>query len=118
MMKREGKYFKINEDGERIVVATVKKDHVQICLKEIRQWLTLKEMYLSIQVRCWERSTHSPEELGLNSAELNLGGREAWATLHQGELVCWRHSYGNVRGMDNYQVDSKLELKRLIEPIP
>ncbi len=113
-----GKYFMIDEDYEEVLVAVIKPDKVQIRLKEILQWLALKEMYLSIQFRCWERSERSAEELGLNRTEIQHGGRKAWATLHRDGLICWRHSYGALRGIRNYQVDSKLEVKRLIKPLP
>ena len=115
--REKERYLKINEDLEEVVVATVKPKHIQIRLKEILQWLALKEMYLSIQFRCWERSERSPEELGLNPAELK-GSGSAWNTLHSGDLICWRHSYSDIRGMRNYQVDNCLEGKRLIEPLP
>lgn len=110
------KYLKIDEDLAAGVVAIVEPKHVRIRLKEILEWLAVKEMQLSIQFRCWERSEHSPEELGLNLAELKEGG-SAWTTLHSDKLICWRHSYGDIRGMCHYQVDSCLEGKRLIEPL-
>ena len=112
------KYFRIDEGKEEVLVATVKPNHVQIRLKEILQWLLLKEMSLSIQFRCWERSEHSPEELELDRAGLQYGGRKAWEILHRDELTCWRHSYGELRGGSDYQVDSKLEVKRIIKPVP
>ena len=115
--REKDRYLKIDEDMEEVVVATVEPKHVQIRLKEIRQWLALKEMYLSIQFRCWERSERSPEKLGLNPAELK-GGGSAWDTLHSDYLICWRHSYSDSRGLRNYQVDSYLAGKRLIEPLP
>lgn len=115
--REKERYLKIDEDLAEVVVATVEPKHVQIRLKEIREWLALKEMYLSIQFRCWERSERSPEELCLDPAELKDGG-SAWKTLHQDKLIRWRHSYGGIRGIRNYQVDSCLEGKRLIEPLP
>ena len=115
--REQERYLKIDEDLEEVVVATVKPKHVQIRLKEILEWLALKDMYLSIQFRCWERSERSLEELGLDPAELKDGG-SAWKTLHQDKLIRWRHSYGGIRGIRNYQVDSCLEGKRLIEPLP
>ena len=111
------KYLKIDEDLAEVVVAIVEPKHVRIRLKEILEWLAVKEMRLSIQFRCWERSEHSPEELELNLAELKEGG-SAGTTLHSDKLICWRHSYGDIRGMCHYQVDSCLEGKRLIEPLP
>ena len=112
------KYLKIDEDLEEVVVATVEPKHVQIRLKEILEWLALKEMYLSIQFRCWERSEHSPEKLGLNPTDLGQEKSDTWDMLHREDFVCWRHSYKDVRGIQDYQVDSRLVGKRLIEPLP
>ena len=112
------KYFRIDEGGEEVVVATVKPNQVQIRLREILQWLLLKDMSLAIQFRCWERSEHSLEELGFDLTELRCIGREAWEILHRDELTCWRHSYGDIRGIGDYQTDSKLEVKRIIKPVP
>ena len=123
LYRRDGKtdkYFRIDEGKEEVVVATVKPNHVQIRLKEILQWLILKDMSLSIQFRCWERSEHSLEELGFDLTEPQCIGREAWEILHRDELTCWRHSYADLRsiGIGDYQTDSKLEVKRIIKPVP
>ena len=114
------KYFRIDESNEEVVVATVKPDHVQIRLKEIFQWLLLKDMSLSIQFRCWEHSEHSLEELGFAPTELEGIQNETWKNLHRDELTCWRHSYADLRGagIGDYQTDSKLEGKRIIKPVP
>lgn len=116
--REKERYLKIDEDLEEVVVATVKPKHVQIRLKEILEWLALKEMYLSIQFRCWERSEHSPEKLGLNPTDLGEEKSDTWDMLHREDFVCWRHSYKDVRGIQDYQVDSRLVGKRLIEPLP
>ena len=114
------KYFRIDEGKEEVVVATVKPNHVQIRLREILQWLLLKDMSLSIQFRCWERSEHSLEELGFDLTELRCIQSEAWEILHRDELTCWRHSYGDLRGIGigDYQTDSRLDVKRIIKPVP
>ena len=111
------KYFRIDEGKEEVLVATVEPNHVQIRLREILQWLLLKDMSLSIQFRCSERSEHSIDKLGL---DLRGIGREAWEILHRDELTCWRHNYGDLRGMGigDYQTDSRLDVKRIIKPVP
>lgn len=116
--REKERYLKIDEDLAEVVVATVEPKHVQIRLQEIREWLALKDMYLSIQFRCWERSERSPEELGLNPTDLGQEKSDTWDMLHREDLVCWRHSYKDVRGIQNYQVDSRLVGKHLIEPLP
>ena len=111
------KYFRIDEGKEEVLVATVKPNQVQIRLREILQWLLLKDMSLSIQFRCSERSEHSIDKLGL---DLRCIGREAWGILHRDELTCWRHNYADLRGIGigDYQTDSRLDVKRIIKPVP
>lgn len=111
------KYFRIDEGKEEVLVATVKPNHVQIRLREILQWLLLKDMSLSIQFSCSERSEHSIDKLGL---DLRCIGREAWGILHRDELTCWRHNYADLRGIGigDYQTDSRLDVKRIIKPVP
>ena len=116
--RENDQYLKIDEDLEEVVVATAEPKHVQIRLQEILEWLVLKDMYLSIQFRCWERSERSPEELGLNPTDLGQEKSDTWDMLHREDLVCWRHSYKDVRGIQDYQVDSHLVGKHLIEPLP
>ena len=105
--KKTDKYIKIDDEGEEHTVAVVKPDCVQIRLKEIRQFLAIKEMYLSIQFDCEERSTYSLKELGFEQGE----------THQQNSFMCWCHSYGDWDPSE-YKSLSRLVGKRLIEPLP
>lgn len=105
--KMTDEYIKIGEAGNKYTVAVVKPDRVQIRLKEVRQFLAIKEMYLSIQFNCQERSTYSLKELGFEQGE----------THQQNSFMCWFHSYGDWDPPE-YKSFSRLDGKRLIEPLP
>ena len=101
-------YIKIDDAGNEHLVALVEPNRIQIRLKEIRQFLSIKEMHLSIQFDCRELSKHSLEELGLKK-----GGEDQ----HE-ELICWGHYYGDFGGFSSHQAFSRLLGKRLITPLP
>ena len=105
--KKTDKYIKIDDGGEEHTVAVVNLDHIQIRLKEIRQFLAIKEMYLSIQFECQERSTYSLEELGFEQGE----------THQRNSFMRWCHSYGDLY-LSKYKSCSRLVGKRLIKPLP
>ena len=105
--KKTDKYIKIDDEGEEHTVAVVKPDCVQIRIKELRQFLAIKEMYLSIQFDCQERSTFSLEELGLEQGE----------THQRNSSMRWCHGYGD-SGLSKYKSCSRLAGKRLIKPLP
>ena len=83
--KKTDKYIKIDDEGNEYTVAVVELDRVKIRLKEIRQFLAIKEMYLSIQFDFREYSEYSLEELGLKEG----GGDQ------RDDLMCWGHNYGD-----------------------
>ena len=106
--RKTDKYIKIDDAGHENVVAVVEPNRVQIRLKEIRQFLAIKEMYLSIQFNRLERSRHSLKELGLKTGERD----------HRDDLRYWRHHYGDFDSLGNAQAFSRLWGKRLIKPLP
>jgi hypothetical protein len=106
--RKQDRYIKIDDDGNEHLVAIVEPNRVQIRLKEIRQFLAIKEMHLSIQFDCREHSKHSLEELGL--VEDSEDRREG--------LMRWGYYCGDFDGMSNYQTFSRLSGKRLIPPLP
>ena len=79
--RKTDKYIKIDNAGNEETVAIVTDDEVQIRLKEIRQFLAIKEMYLSILFEFNEYSTYSVEELGLNEIRPREFKREGF--------MCW-----------------------------
>ena len=109
--KETNTYIKIDDARNETTVAIVKPDEVQIRLKEIRQFLAIKEMYLSMLFQFNEYSRYSVEELGLNDVE---------PEFKRNGLICWRHGYSGEtnRYREGFQSDSRLRGRRLIEPLP
>jgi hypothetical protein len=106
--RKQDQCIKIDDDGNEYLVAVVEPNRVQIRLKEIRQFLAIKEMYLSIQFDCREHSEHSLEDLGL---------KEGGGNQREG-LICWGHHYGDFGGIGSHRAFSRLLGKRLIAPLP
>ena len=101
-------YLKIDDAGNEARVALVKPGLVQIRLKEIRQFLAVKEMHLSVQFACEEYSAHRLQEL-----EIEKGGVE-----QRDGLMFWRLYCGDSRGSDSHRSFSRLWGKRLVQPLP
>jgi hypothetical protein len=106
--RRQDRYFKHDDSGNEHLVAIVEPNRVRIRLKEIRQFLAIKEMYLSIQFDYHEHSEYTLEELGLKK-----GGRE-----NRGDLFCWGLFYGDLSCSGTDRTFSRLLGKRLIPPLP
>jgi len=58
-------YLKFDDAGNCDIVAIISTDRVQIRAKELRQFLAVKNMFLSIQFDCREYSEFPLEKLGL-----------------------------------------------------
>ena len=101
-------YIKVDDVGNEETVVVVRPNCIQIRLKEIRQFLAIKEMYLSIQFDCRERSEQSLDELELK------GGRSE----QRDGLMFWGLLYDDIGDFGSHQTLSRLMGKRLIEPLP
>jgi hypothetical protein len=106
--RKQDQYIKIDDGGYEHRVAVVEPNRIQMRLQEIRQFLAIKEMYLSIQFDYREHSEHSLEELGLKDGGDNQ--REG--------LMCWGHLYGDSGGIGSHRAFSRLLGKRLVAPLP
>ena len=106
--RKQDHYFKYDDSGNENLVAIVEPNRVQIRIKEIRQFLAIKEMYLSIQFDYREHSEHTLEELGLKK-----GGRK-----NHRDLFCWGLFYGDLGYPGTDRAFSRLLGKRLIPPLP
>ncbi len=104
---KSNQYVKIDEGGDEQVVAVVESNRVKIRLKEIRQFLAIKEMHLSIQFNCREHSEYTLGKLGL----IEGGGAQ------RDGPCCWVLRYGEVH-FNSQNAFSRLYGKRLIEPLP
>lgn len=106
--RKTDQYLKFDDDGNETVVVIAEKDRIRIRVKEIRQFLAIRDMHLSVQFDCRERSSYSLEELGLEES-----GHDK-----QEGLACWGLHYGDFRGIIEHRAFSRLLGKRLVEPLP
>lgn len=105
--RKTDQYFKIDDDGNEELVVIIKENGVDIRLKEILQFLAIKEMYLSIQFDYREMAPFKLEELGLSN-----GGNET-----RDDLMIWGLHFGDL-GFGKKRAFSRLWGKRLVKPLP
>lgn len=106
--RHSDKFIKIDNNGSETLVAIVEDNRVQIRLKEIRQFLAIKEMHLAVLFDCREDSLMSLDELGMSINSHNQCDG----------LACWAISYGDFCNIGGHRAFSRLIGKRLIEPLP
>ena len=106
--QKRNRYIKIDEEGEKHVVAVIEPNQIKIRAKEIRQFLAIKEMHLSIQFCYLEHSPYTLEEL-----ELTEGTND-----HRDNLCCWNFHCTDRRSIGEQGTCSRVLGKRLIEPLP
>ncbi len=107
--QKNNRYIKISDDGNETTVIEMTDECIKIRVKELKQFLALKDMYLSIQFDCREHTTLSLEELR----------REEGCEDYKDELSIWSLCYGNFGGMGGeYKAFSRLLGKKLILPFP
>lgn len=105
---KEDRYYKIDEAGNEELVATVEPHCIKIRLKEIRQFLAVKEMHLAVFFDSKEFSAYSLKELGLKK-----GG-----AVQRDGLMAWDLYYGDFSGgIKGHNTFSRLIGKRLIGPL-
>jgi len=109
--KETDTYIKIDDAGNEETVAIVKPNEVQIRLKEIRQFLAIKEMCLSMLFEFNEYSKYTLEELGLNDLkpEFKRDGLIYWKRGYSGETNRYRKGFCS---------GSWLRGRKLIKPFP
>ena len=101
-------YTKIDDAGNEDRIAIVKPNEIRIRLKEIRQFLAVKEMYLSILFKFNEYSTYSLQELGLNKKD---------PEFKRDSLMCWRYDRLDIRPYHGFRSESRLRGRKLIKPL-
>ena len=101
-------YTKIDDVGDEEKIAIVKPNEIRIRLKEIRQFLAIKEMYLSILFEFNECSTYSLQELGLD---------KEYPQFNHDHLMCWRYHFGDPSCYDGFRSHSSLRGRKLIKPL-
>ena len=112
--RETNEYIKIDDEGNEETVGTVKPNCIKIRLKEICQFLAVKDMYLSIQFSFQGDSEYSSAELGVSEDEMVGEGetKPIRKTTRDGD-ICWWHWQHPV-----YSDLRMLEGKRLIKPRP
>lgn len=107
--RKEDRYYKIDDAGNEELIAVVEPRCIKVRLKEITQFLAVKEMHLAVFFDCKEYSAYSLQTLGLQK-----GGR-----VQRDGLMRWDLYYGDFSGAINgHNTFSRLIGKRLIEPLP
>ena len=106
--REKGRYIKVDEEGEEHIIAVIKPHEIKIRLKEIRQFLAIKEMHLSIQFCYVECSACTLEELELVESEND----------QRNGLCCWNFHCVDRQIIGQKGICSRLLGKRLIEPFP
>lgn len=99
-------FIKIDESGNTTVIAIVTLNEAKIRMKELKQFLAIKEMYLSIQFDCKEYSQISLSELSLEETH----------NKSSSEKAVWMMGYGDIQITEN-RYFSRLCGKKLVEPL-
>ena len=107
--RKTGRFIKIDDDGEEQVIAYVKPHLVEVRLREIRQFLSIKEMYISIQ---FDYSKYS----NLSLSEMNFSVSE-YEEKREGDML-WFWCCGEIPTSTNYKSFSHLLGKCLYGPLP
>ena len=106
--RQRDEYFKIDDSGNMDLVAVAQPNQVKVRMKEIRQFLAVKEMHLSLQFDCVVYSNKTMDELGLTP-----GGE----VFNDGS-ACWNLNHGRaVSGLGGKRTFSRLLGKRLVPPL-
>ncbi|MBU1862496.1 MAG: hypothetical protein KKH94_02390 [Candidatus Omnitrophica bacterium] len=106
--RKTDQYIKIDNSGNEHLIAIIQPNCAQIRLKELRQFLAIKEMHLSIQFDYREHSEYSLEDLGLTEGSEDK----------RNGLMCWMRYCGKSGGICSYNAFSRLLGKKLISPLP
>lgn len=106
--QKNDNYLKISDDGNESLIACVKENKIEIRAKELRQFISVKEMYLSIQFDYREHSKVSLSDLEVKKK----------STEEIEGLMCWCHAYGDLMGFSDNLAFTRLVGKRLINPLP
>ena len=105
---KSNKYIKFDDSGSETVIASVEKNRIQIRLKEILQYASVKEMHFSIQFDYREDSTLPLDEFSFGNGD---------SGEYSQDLATWRLDYGDFT-YGKHRAFSRLLGKRLFPPFP
>ena len=104
---KENRYYKMDDSGNEELIACVEPQRIQIRLKEIRQFIAVKDMHLALFIDCLEQSIHSEQHLELPSK-----------STRENALLRLDLYFGDFGGLGAKGAFSRLFGKRLIPPLP
>lgn len=102
--KKENKYYKIIDGNEHLII-NIHDEEVKIRLKEIKEFLKVKNMHLVLQFDMKEYSLKKLEELKLSEND-----------IYKDDSIIYQLSYGNFGGGSKNNAFSRLLGKKLITP--
>jgi len=102
-------YIKFDDAGNEHIVAVVKPGHIKVRLKEIKQFLAIREMHLAVFFDCLAHSEATLQKLDL---EEGLGVQKQKCD----DLLIYSLSYGDQDDFSGKYASSRLLGKRLIPP--
>jgi len=100
-------YIKFDDAGNEHIVAVIEPDCIQVRLKEIKQYLAIREMHLAV---FFDRVVYSRTTL------TELGLEEGLAVKKSDDLLAYNLSYGDPDGFGGKNAFSLLLGKHLIPP--
>lgn len=108
--RKTGHFIKISDEGQETIVVEEREGNIKIRAKELRQFLAIKEMCLSIQFDCREYSQSRLSEIG----EVEYEGVDKKADYYTYSI-----RYGNSRFFTNDSNSHSIIMgKRIIMPLP
>ena len=105
--RNANQYIKFDDAGNEHIVAVIEPDYIQVRLKEIKQYLAIREMHLAVFFDCIVHSRSTLTELDLE---------EGLAVKIIDDLQVYNLSYGDLDEFDGKNAFSHLLGKRLISP--
>ena len=100
-------FYKFDEAGNEHLIAKIEPNRIRIRLKELRQFLAIKEMHLAIQFDCRENSKYTLSKLGLNDEAEEV----------RNSFSCHSLAFADFGVSDSTCSFSRLIGKRLIPPV-
>ncbi len=104
--KKDGCFIKFDDAGNDSKIAIFEDKLIKVRLKELREFLAIKEMHLAILFDCREHSKLALQEIGVIEGE----------GQHRDNLLVWSLYFGEFTISEELKSFSRLLGKRLIPP--
>ena len=106
---KNNRFYRFDDSGNEILVASIEQDLVNVRLLEIRQFLAVRAMHLAIYFDSVQKSDITLEKLGLTERE-ELGVHDADSS--------YALNFGDYRSFSAHESFSRLFGKRFVPPLP